>query len=127
MFNVRLASDHLYGKLLYTWLSLVMSVMVSHTHTVSFRYFKQGNSIQCYSEKIFKDVRAEQMDGLCHAPFVPKWESKNQIYKEQKLIERFEKKKIETVGKFSGTDSIQSHSRHGTVSNKNSGGLQLVC
>ena len=29
MFNVRLASDHLYGKLLFTWLSLVMSMMVS--------------------------------------------------------------------------------------------------
>ena len=29
MLNVRLAGDHLYGKLLCTWLSLVMSVMVS--------------------------------------------------------------------------------------------------
>ena len=29
MLNVRLAGDHLYGKLLFTWLSLVMSVMVS--------------------------------------------------------------------------------------------------
>ena len=28
MFNVRLASDHLYGKWLFTWLSLVMSLMV---------------------------------------------------------------------------------------------------
>ena len=27
--NVRLAGDHLYGKLLLTWLSLVMSMMVS--------------------------------------------------------------------------------------------------
>ena len=27
--NVRLAGDHLYGKLLFTWLSLVMSLMVS--------------------------------------------------------------------------------------------------
>ena len=27
--NVRLAGDHLYGKLLFTWLSLVMSMMVS--------------------------------------------------------------------------------------------------
>ena len=26
---VRLAGDHLYGKLLFTWLSLVMSMMVS--------------------------------------------------------------------------------------------------
>ena len=25
MLNVRLAGDHLYGKLLFTWLSLVMS------------------------------------------------------------------------------------------------------
>ena len=30
MFNVRLAGDHLYGKLLFTWLSLVMSLMVSY-------------------------------------------------------------------------------------------------
>ena len=29
MLNVRLASDHLYVKLLSTWLSLVMSLMVS--------------------------------------------------------------------------------------------------
>ena len=29
MLNVRLAGDHLYGKLLLTWLSLVMSMMVS--------------------------------------------------------------------------------------------------
>ena len=28
MFNVRLASDHLYGKWLFTWQSLVMSLMV---------------------------------------------------------------------------------------------------
>ena len=29
MLNVRLAGDHLYGKLLFTWLSLVRSLMVS--------------------------------------------------------------------------------------------------
>ena len=29
MFNVRLAGDHLYGKWLLTWLSLVMSLIVS--------------------------------------------------------------------------------------------------
>ena len=29
MLNVRLTGDHLYGKLLFTWLSLVMSMMVS--------------------------------------------------------------------------------------------------
>ena len=29
MLNVRIAADHLYGKLLFTWLSLVMSLMVS--------------------------------------------------------------------------------------------------
>ena len=29
MLNVRLAGDHLFGKLLFNWLSLVMSVMVS--------------------------------------------------------------------------------------------------
>ena len=30
MFNIRLDGDHLYGKLLFTWLSLVMSLMVSY-------------------------------------------------------------------------------------------------
>ena len=30
MFNVRLAGDHLYGKWLFTWLSLVMSITVSY-------------------------------------------------------------------------------------------------
>ena len=29
LLNVRLPDDHLYGKLLFTWLSLVVSVMVS--------------------------------------------------------------------------------------------------
>ena len=29
MFNVRLAGGHLYGKLLFTWLSLVVSLMAS--------------------------------------------------------------------------------------------------
>ena len=29
MFNVRLAESHLYGKKLFTWLSLVMSLMAS--------------------------------------------------------------------------------------------------
>ena len=29
MLNVRLAGDHLYEKLLFTWLSLVMSMMAS--------------------------------------------------------------------------------------------------
>ena len=29
LLNVTLAGDHMYGKLLFTWLSLVMSMMVS--------------------------------------------------------------------------------------------------
>ena len=29
MLNIRLAVDHLYGKLVFTWLSLLMSLMVS--------------------------------------------------------------------------------------------------
>ena len=29
MLNIRLAGDHQYGKLLFTWLSLVISLMVS--------------------------------------------------------------------------------------------------
>ena len=36
MLTVRLADDHLYGKLLFTWLSLVMSLMVSFS-AVPFR------------------------------------------------------------------------------------------
>ena len=30
MFNVRLAGDHLYGKWLFTWLSLLISLMVPY-------------------------------------------------------------------------------------------------
>ena len=30
MLNVRLAGDQLYGKMLFTWLSLVISLMVSY-------------------------------------------------------------------------------------------------
>ena len=29
MFNIKLAGDYLYGKLLFTWLSLVMSLVLS--------------------------------------------------------------------------------------------------
>ena len=29
LLNVRLAGDHLYGKLLFTWLSLVVSMVMS--------------------------------------------------------------------------------------------------
>ena len=29
MLNVRLAGDHVYGKYLFTWLSIVMSLLVS--------------------------------------------------------------------------------------------------
>ena len=35
MLNVKLAGDHLYGKSLFTWLSLVMSLMASFTHMMS--------------------------------------------------------------------------------------------
>ena len=33
MFNVRLAGGHLYGKQLFTWLSLVVSLMASFVLT----------------------------------------------------------------------------------------------
>ena len=35
MLNVRLAGDHQYGKLLFIWLSLVMSLMVSFCAVLS--------------------------------------------------------------------------------------------
>ena len=35
MLNVRLAGDHLYGKLLFTWLSLVVSLIVFLCHPFS--------------------------------------------------------------------------------------------
>ena len=35
MLNVRQAGDHLYEKLLFTWLSLVMSLMVSFCAVLS--------------------------------------------------------------------------------------------
>ena len=34
MFNVRLAGGHLYGKQLFTWLSLVVSLMASFVLSV---------------------------------------------------------------------------------------------
>ena len=36
MLNVRLAGDYLYGKLLFSWLSLVMSLMASFMLMLSF-------------------------------------------------------------------------------------------
>ena len=38
MFNVRLAGDVLYGKRLFTWVSLVMSLMVSYFCVVLFSH-----------------------------------------------------------------------------------------
>ena len=35
MINVRLAGDHLYGKLLFTWLSLLMSLCCPFPHEMS--------------------------------------------------------------------------------------------
>ena len=35
MLNVRLAGDHLYGKQLFTWLSLMMSLVVSFVPSFS--------------------------------------------------------------------------------------------
>ena len=43
MFNIRLAGDRLYGKWLFTWLSLVMSLMVSY-FVLSF-----SNEMSCMS------------------------------------------------------------------------------
>ena len=44
MLNTRLAGDHKYGKLLFTWLSLVMSFMMSFvlsfSHGMSSRFEK---------------------------------------------------------------------------------------
>ena len=37
MFSVRLAGDHLYGKWPFTWLSLVVSLMMSYS-VLSFSY-----------------------------------------------------------------------------------------
>ena len=38
MFNVRLAGDHLYGKWLFIWLSLVVFLMVSYCVLSLFSY-----------------------------------------------------------------------------------------
>ena len=50
--NVRLAGDHLYGKLLFTWLSLVMSMMVSFSAVIFPRDVLDGilNLIESVSE-----------------------------------------------------------------------------
>ena len=35
MLNVRLAGDHLYGKLLFTWLSLAISLILSYCAVIA--------------------------------------------------------------------------------------------
>ena len=54
-FSVRLAGDHLYGKWLFTWLSLVLSLMVSYlccplSHELS--WMKSGTELSQFL-KIF--------------------------------------------------------------------------
>ena len=50
MLNVRLAGNHLYGKLLFTWLSLVMSSMVSFV--LSFVLDEIWDFIESVSESV---------------------------------------------------------------------------
>ena len=51
MFNVKLAGDHLYGKQLFTWLSLVVSFMASfvvskgHQHQVMIISYAPGKDL----------------------------------------------------------------------------------
>ena len=46
MLNVRLAGDHQYGKLLFTWLSLVMSLMVPFCGVVFKRDVLMGSGTE---------------------------------------------------------------------------------
>ena len=43
MLNVRLADDHLYGKLLFTWLSLVMPLILTVKICYFSAYIRLGN------------------------------------------------------------------------------------
>ena len=58
MFNVRLANDRLYVKLLFTWLSLVMSLMVSFwccsfSHKMS--WMRSGTEL-CHATYFFVSI-----------------------------------------------------------------------
>ena len=46
MLNVRLAGDHQYGKLLFTWLSLVMSLMMPFCGVVFQRDVLMGSGTE---------------------------------------------------------------------------------
>ena len=71
MLSVRLAGDHLYGKLLFTWLSLVMSLMVSFCAVFFPRYVlgEIWDLIMSVSEGLpayfFQDGIAEKLSLLC--------------------------------------------------------------
>ena len=63
MVNVRLASDHQYGKLLFTWLSLVISLMVSF-----FLSFSHETSWMRYGTELSQFLRISHL--LFHGKYV---------------------------------------------------------
>ena len=65
MFNVRLASDHLYGKWRFTWLSLVMSLMISY-FVLSFFPLDVLDEIWDFSYLLFPQWQNSSREGLLH-------------------------------------------------------------
>ena len=69
MFNVRLAGGHLYGKQLFTWLSLVVSLMASFV--LSFFPLDVLNEIWDLIESFLRDFLPTliyQVSSKCHMP-----------------------------------------------------------
>ena len=60
MLNARLAGDHKYGKLLFTWLSLVMSFMMSFVLS-----FSHGMSWMRFGNKLSQFLRSFLPLSLC--------------------------------------------------------------
>ena len=66
MFNVRLAGGHLYGKQLFTWLSLVVSFMASFV--LSFFPLDVLDGILDLTESVSEGFLTYSSEKLCFSP-----------------------------------------------------------
>ena len=68
MFNVRLAGGHLYGKQLFTWLSLVVSLMASFV--LSFFPLNVLDEIWDLIESVSEGFLTYSFIGNCFSPII---------------------------------------------------------
>ena len=75
---VRLAGNHLYGKWLFTWLSLVISLMVSYfvlsfSHETS--WMRSGAELSQFLRIFLPTIKTSQKEGMRHTNFLDQYQT----------------------------------------------------